>query len=174
MKKKTRQKLWNLIVEPVIKGAVIFSIFGIGVYAYAIAYPTPLPNTISGVVGKFVGLSINNAGAPYFFKKDAGDLLPGSYDNVNKAACADHYGTNAHVCSTSEMLHNMSNKNPLMLTQSGSAYINGGSPGYYAPLQDCNAWSSDSVLDLARFWSFTDDYGKMSTCAAGNAFACCI
>jgi len=172
MSKKHISKAFKFIANSALRSLAVFLILGAAVVVYAastdsITWPTTSPGPATGVVGQFIGLSKNAAGSDYEYVA----VLNGYVDTNNKAC--SYYGKSAHVCSVEEMLHSYAYPTQTLSDATGEVYINGGSPGYYAPLKDCDAWTKKDNTNLARYWDFSDDLGKMTNCNAEFSFACC-
>lgn len=100
----------------------------------------------------------------------------GSYDAAN-AACASEF-TGSHFCTTEELLQTMIQRNVSLITEwTGTAWIQGGPPGYTANANDCKGWTSSSNVVLGKFWDFDDTtangMGWMTNCANTKSLACC-
>jgi len=103
------------------------------------------------------------------------------YFNAN-SLCAG-FGTGAHVCSTAEMLNSIKCASvwpPDKLKDAAlngvDAWVQGGPPGFTAPVNDCQSWSSNNSSHLGRMWrldSVTGGTGFLTTCNQAIPFACC-
>ena len=170
MKKTKFKNAFKWLRNTVFQSIAVLLIVAGAVYVYAaqVTFPGTQPTPPSGLIGRFVGFSQNAQGDPITY---TGSL--NGYINANNTACGA-YGGGAHICSMAEMLHSYAIPNDTLTGVTGQAFLNGGSPGYFAELKDCNGWRTKEASRLARFWDFDDDYGKMSNCAANIQFACCL
>lgn len=142
-------------------GLVFFGTFGTALFAYAVGFPNTQPNPASGVVGLYVGSTIN--------------LFPGSMGSyeVVDGLCEAEY-ENSHVCTSMEMI-NTYNHNPAALNGvNGSFWVNEGNLGDISQMtNDCQGWTTKDALSFAHVWDATQKKGFLTSCDMERAFACC-
>lgn len=108
----------------------------------------------------------------------------GSYDgNRGGYGQADNYclsyGAGAHVCRAGEIIDNISRGVNLIISETGTAWINNGAPGYTARANDCVGWKStspsieDASIVYGAFWDFDSKDGWVASCNVQKPFACC-
>lgn len=180
-----KAKIIKAILSPIAKGLAIFAIFGLAVYVYgAVTFPTEQPNTTTGVVGMFVGLTSDEYDtgvlnyADLNKKCDTGTVISpisGSLTNVG-----------AHVCTSMEIQNSYNNSSPAILAQTtGLGIINQGPPGYVVYANDCNGWTARTKEYLGSpafgaVWYFDSKNASLVRCdwladtaAKDFKIACC-
>ncbi len=171
--RRKKQALIQKLITPLLQGLLLVGVLASGLYAYAyvsggITWPDASPNTATGVLGRFVGFSKNADGSPYTYS-----AALASYQEANQKGCGA-YGLGAHVCSEAEMLHG----NAVLfssLPAAGSAWVNGGAPGFTANANDCGGWQRKTGDYYGRYWDFAKRQGWMRFCTENELpFACCI
>jgi hypothetical protein len=121
------------------------------------------------------------------FQGVTGSTYRGNLDGVKKgyydanSLCEAAFGDGAHVCWPAEMLMSVKcagvgSKIKDATLDGFDAWMQDGPPGYTAPANDCQAWSSAATADLGRKWRFdsaTGGIGFLTTCNQPLKFACC-
>ena len=171
-----KKTILNKLLAPIGKGILIFAVFGLSLYAYAVNFPTPVdsPATVTGVVGQLVGFSASPVDGDRGSYKDANDLcvsaIPGS-----------------HICIAEEITRSYVNGN-LVITNATNdansiwtisdmyfAWINNGPPGYTGTLSnDCGGWSQGTSAFYGAIWNVKAKNFVINTCDNTRRYACCM
>lgn len=181
MKKKTLSKTMHWLKDAGLKALVVLLLVTAGFYTYAqITWPAADPNDVSGIVGKFVGDSID--------KSRSGNLgtfeASSSYQDANDfcSTNTDQDVAGSHVCTPDEMInsynHGVSGISPIFTyTDSTTLWINNGPPAFTANANDCKGWvETTSPLENPNYgtiWNFSTKAGGLLPCRTGKAYACC-
>lgn len=144
------------------KGLVIFGVFGMAAYVYAITFPATQPNAVTGVVGMFAGATANSY--------SGGGV--GGYIKANEfCEAAVEY---SHVCTDMEMTNTYNHAPELLNGQNESFWINGGRPGNLTSVNnDCLGWQSGTSTDFGTIWNTQKDSSYLTSCDLSRKFACC-
>lgn len=162
MKKTFLKKL----LAPIGKGLIVFGVFGLALYTYAVGFPASQPAPVTGVVGMYAGLTTAHTGSS------------GGYESVQ--GYCDTAAAGSHVCTAMEIINTYNNNPSVIPAGAGMAWINNGPPGYVENLSnDCAGWTSPSgaiygsVINIDRGGTFVDDSFYIQPCSASYKFACC-
>ena len=173
-----KKQLIKKLLAPLGKGLFIFALFGLALYAHAIAFPGTQPNAVTGVVGMFVGVT------EMTFEASSNYATVNSYCKTGDVVIDEEAQENvgAHICTATELVNSYNNNNAAINAQAGIALINNGPPGYLAYSNDCMGWSNisgeASGYDVyGAYWDFENKYGLVGNCgglvSVGYPFACC-
>lgn len=183
MKKNTTRKLLKALLAPIGKGILIFAVFGLAVYTYAITFPGAAPGPVSGVVGTFVGLTENEYASSINSYSDLNELCNSGQINSPTEGTLTNVG--AHVCTAMEIQNSYNNNSPVAAAETGLGIINEGPPGYTVYANDCNGWNVrteeyNNTPAFGAVWYFTDQKSSLVKCdwladTVGKDFkiACC-
>lgn len=190
MKKKTLSKSVHWLKDAALKALVVLLLVTAGFYTYAaINWPAADPNDVSGIVGKFVGDSVDTS--------RSGNL--GTFEAaIDYAQANDYCSTNtdsnitgSHVCTPDEMInsynHGAPGVSPIFTYCPGGAacpagnsatlWINNGPPAFTANANDCKGWletsSPASNPNYGTVWNFQTSSGGLLPCRTSKAYACC-
>ena len=162
MKKRSVKHFSKSLVSASLRGLAVFLIFGTALYAYAaVSYPSGQPNSVSGLVGLYVGQTTTTS-----------DGNIGSYQAANSECAA--VDADSHVCTPMEII-NTYNHNPSAVTgEGGVVWVNSGAPANTTPaINDCNGWKDNSLGYYGNVWSFDSDYSGILPCMVALPVACC-
>ena len=159
-------------LAPIGRGILVFVIFGMALYAYAVTFPGTEPAPASGVVGLFVGLT------------EGGGYIGGDegYEDLNRKCATGQINSHlspdpisnvgAHVCTADEIINSINNNaTAVMLQDTGTGIINNGPPGYVVFANECNGWQVtsrkyQSTPAFGTVWSFDSGSASLATCDA--------
>ncbi|MFH1769221.1 MAG: hypothetical protein ABH833_00965 [Parcubacteria group bacterium] len=183
MKKISKKKLIKALLAPIGKGILIFAVFGMALYAYAITFPGTAPGPVTGVIGQFVGLSdatgytATTGYSGLNAKCDTGNII----EPVGGTTLTN---TGAHVCTADEVINSYNHNSAVVAAQTtGTGIINNGPPGYVVFANDCNGWqvttnTYQATDAFGTVWSFGNESASLASC--GNIYnntlvkvACC-
>lgn len=181
MKKKTATKMALWIKDAGLKSLVILLLVTAGFYTYAqITWPAADPNDVSGIVGKFVGDSIDTGRSGNQGTFEAPLFYEGANDFCSTNSNSNIAGS--HVCTPDEMInsynHGQAGVSPIFTyTDSATLWINNGPPAFTANANDCKGWvetsSPTSNPNYGTVWNFSSKAGGLLPCRTGKAWACC-
>lgn len=100
------------------------------------------------------------------------DGSQGGYATADKHCADDMVDLTARVCTVEDIL---ALRRKGVLPTSGTAWVNGGPPGFTATANDCLGWTNhDSTNTFGRYWQFgTNSAAWLDNCSLSHPFACC-
>ena len=167
------------------KAIVIFLIVAAGFYAYAaITWPGDEPNPTTGVVGMFVGTTVNTYSAAQSYDNVNDWCATGTVSILNSSndkATITNLG--AHVCTPDEMINSYNHGDAnatinLFFSKYAAAgqfaWINNGPPGFAYNANDCKGWKDITNSSSGTAWNIKDKFGFLRDCGeSAKPFACC-
>jgi len=173
MNQNSVKKVLHAILRPIVQGLIIFAVFGLGLYAYAITYP-PQPGPVSGIFGQLVGFTASPINGSQGGYKLASDLCNTAFSG-------------SHVCVAEEITRSYVSQNPAITTATTNAngawntptmyfaWIDNGPPGYTGTLSnDCGGWTQPSATYYGSIWDMKGKNFVINTCDNMRRFACCL
>jgi hypothetical protein len=162
MKKSSIKNFSKSLISASLRGLAAFVVFGFALYAYAVTYPATQPNSVSGVVGLYVGKTVGTQ-----------DGNIGNYQTANNLCNAVE--ADSHICTPMEIVNTYNHNPPAVTGETGTVWINSGAPANTFPaVNDCNGWKNNSLSFYGNVWSFdANDFSGILPCAFNLAIACC-